>query len=92
VSRTNDISTGTTGTPSSAQPAQATDPEASSNEMNCGEDNGGATFEGDEPQTEPPKVLGAAKMPTTRCGATADKPGWMSNLGVIPRHFDLIYS
>jgi hypothetical protein len=83
VSWTNDISTGTTGNPSSAQPAQATDPEASSNEMNCGEDDGGATLEGDEPQTEPPKVLGAAKMSTLRLGATDRR---QIRLDVQPRH------
>jgi hypothetical protein len=46
--------------------------------MNCGKDDGDANLEGDEPQTEPPKVLGAAKMATMRLGATADNPRWVS--------------
>jgi hypothetical protein len=78
VSRTDDISTGTTGTPSSAQPAQTADPEASSSEMNCGEDDGGETLEGDEPQTKPTEPKSAARprcLPRAMGGPPAIPPG-----------------
>jgi exonuclease III len=50
--------------------------------MNCGDDDGGTTLEGDEPQTKDPEVHSAAKMPPTHRRGTTDNPAWMSK----PKH------